>query len=84
MKTRARISLMALAAIALAVAAIPASHAAATRYITVSAQGTVKVVPDAVRISATVSAVASTSKDALAAANKSATAIRAALKISKD
>lgn len=83
MKTRRRISVIALTIIALAGAVLPAANAAATRYITVSAQGTVKVVPDAVRISATVSAVASTSKDALAAANKSATAIRAALKSAK-
>ena len=83
MKTRKSILVIALASIALVGAVIPAANAAATRYITVSAQGTVKVVPDAVRISATVSAVASTSKDALSTANKSATAIRAVLKSAK-
>ena len=83
MKTRKRISVITIATIALAGAVIPAANAAATRYITVSAQGTVKVVPDAVRIGATVSTVASTSKDALAAANKTATAIRAVLRSAK-
>lgn len=49
------------------------------RYITVSADGTVKVTPDAVRLNATISVVVSTSKQALAATSTSATAVRAAL-----
>lgn len=49
------------------------------RYITVSADGTVKVTPDAVRLNATISVVESTSKKALAATSTSATAVRAAL-----
>jgi uncharacterized protein YggE len=78
-----RISLFAVLAIALAAVAIPSANAAATRYITVSAQGVVKVVPDAVRINATATSVAATSKEALAATAKTATAVRAALKAAK-
>jgi uncharacterized protein YggE len=78
-----RISLIAVLAIALAAVAIPSANAAATRYITVSAQGVVKVVPDAVRINATATSVAATSKEALAATATTATAVRAALKAAK-
>ncbi len=49
-----------------------------TRYISLSSSGTVKVVPDAVRINATVSVVLPTNKEALAAASTSANAARAA------
>ena len=52
---------------------------APTHYITVSADGTVKVAPDAVRLNATISVMASTSKKALAATSTSAAAARAAL-----
>ncbi len=58
----------------------PSSMAAEpTRYITVSADGTVKVAPDAVRLNATVSVVSGTSKEALSATSTSAAAVRAAL-----
>lgn len=61
------------------IAFAPASHAATpNRYITVSADGTVKVAPDAVRINATVSVVGATSKEALAATATSSSAVRAA------
>ena len=83
MNTRKRISVIALLVICVAGIVAPSANAAVTRYITVSAQGTIKVTPDAVRLSATVSAVAATSKDALAAANKTAAAVRAALKAAK-
>ena len=56
-----------------------ANAAAATRYITVSAEGTVKVAPDAVRLTATVSVVANTNKEALALANTNSAAVRKAL-----
>lgn len=58
----------------------PASHAATTpnRYITISADGTVKVTPDAVRINATVSVVGTTSKEAMASVATSAAAVRSA------
>ena len=48
--------------------AAPAS-AADTRYITISATGTTTVVPDAVRINATVSVLGTTSKGALSTAS---------------
>ena len=52
---------------------------AATRYITVNADGTVKVTPDAVRINGTVSVVGANSKDALATASSAMTKVRKAL-----
>jgi uncharacterized protein YggE len=83
MTTRKRISVIALLVTVAAGVLSPAAEAAATRYIKVSAQGVVKVVPDAVRINATATAVAATSKEALAATAKTATAVRAALKTAK-
>ena len=62
------------------VALAPASMAAApTRSISVSAEGTVKVTPDAVRMSATATVVAASNKEALAETTKAAAAVRAAL-----
>ena len=58
--------------------AMPAS-AAETRYITISATGTTTVVPDAVRINATVSVLGTTSTDALGSASATAAAVRKAL-----
>ena len=58
--------------------AMPAS-AAETRYITISATGTTTVIPDAVRINATVSVVGASSKSALATASTTSSAVRAAL-----
>lgn len=73
-----------LAIIALIAAPITVQSASATttspRHITVNAEGTVKVVPDAVRINATVSVIAATSKAALAEVATTATALRVALK----
>lgn len=57
----------------------PASMAASpNRYITISADGTVKVAPDAVRINAAVSIVGATSKEAMAAVSASAATVRTA------
>lgn len=56
-----------------------AANAAAARYIKVSAEGTVKVTPDAVRLTATVSVVGTTNKEALASTSTSAAAVRKAL-----
>ena len=78
-----RISAIAALSLAFVALVAPASEAAATRYITVKAQGTVQVTPDAVRISASANNVAASSKEALAATAKSSAAIRAALKSSK-
>ena len=62
------------------VALAPASMAAApTRSISVNAEGTVKVTPDAVRMSATATVVAASNKEALAETAKAAAAVRTAL-----
>ncbi len=68
-----------IALIAALVAPTSANAATATRYITVSAEGAVKVAPDAVRLTATVSVVAATNKEALAATNTNSAAVRKAL-----
>ena len=83
MKTRTRISLLAVITLAIAALVVPSANAAATRYITISSQGSVKVVPDAVRISASSTNVAATSKEALAATAKTTAAVRAALTAAK-
>lgn len=64
--------------------AMPATAANSNaRYITISATGTTTVVPDAVRINATVSTLAKTSKEALAASSTTASEIRKALTANK-
>jgi len=83
MKTRTRISLLAVITVAIAALVAPSANAAATRYITISSQGSVKVVPDAVRISASSTNVAATSKEALAATAKTTAAVRTALTAAK-
>ena len=75
-------SLLLVAPIALIASLItPASAnaAVATRYITVSAEGTVKVAPDAVRLNATVTSVAPSAKEALASTSTNSAAVRKAL-----
>ena len=62
--------------------AVPAS-AADTRYITISAIGTTTVVPDAVRVNATVSVIASSSKIALSTAGKTSNTVRKVLDANK-
>ena len=59
------------------------ANAADSRYITVSATGTATVVPDAVRINATVSVLGTTSKGALSSAGTTSTAVRSALTANK-
>jgi uncharacterized protein YggE len=83
MTTRRRISTLAVISLSLVALVAPSANAAATRYITISSQGSVKVVPDAVRITATSTNVAATSKEALAATAKTSAAVRAALTSSK-
>ena len=75
----ALISLTLISGVALA---LPAS-AADSRYITVSATGSATVVPDAVRINATVSVLGTTSKGALASAATTSAAVRKALTANK-
>ena len=62
--------------------AVPAS-ATDIRYITISATGATTVVPDAVRINATVSVLGTTSKRALVTASTTSTAVRSALTANK-
>ena len=59
------------------------ANAADTRYITIRATGSTNVVPDAVRITATVSVIGKTSKEALASAGTTASAVRKALTANK-
>jgi len=59
------------------------ANAADTRYITISATGSTNVVPDAVRITATVSVIGKTSKEALATAGSTTSAFRKALTANK-
>lgn len=59
------------------------ANAADTRYITISATGTTNVVPDAVRITASVSVIGKSSKEALANASTTASAVRKALTANK-
>ena len=61
----------------------PPANAADSRYITVSATGAATVVPDAVRINATVSVLGTTSKGALSSAGATSTAVRSALTANK-
>lgn len=83
MTTRKGISVIALLVTITAGIISPAASAAASRYITVTAQGAVKVVPDAVRITATATSVAASSKEALANTAKTSSAVRTALKAAK-
>lgn len=83
MTTRSRISLLAVLTIAIAALVAPTANAAATRYITITSQGSVKVVPNAVRINATSTNIAATSKEALAATAKTSAAVRAVLTSAK-
>lgn len=68
-----------LALVASVASPVSANAATSTRYITVSAEGTVKVAPDAVRLTASVSVVAPTNKEALALTSTNSAAVRKAL-----
>jgi len=77
---------IALSLVGAAVSAGPAAAAASTtntRYITISATGTATVVPDAVRITATVSVLSASSKAALSSAGTTSSAVRGALTAKK-
>ncbi len=82
-------TLRTIAAISVAIALIGGAglsapaNAADTRYITISATGTTNVVPDAVRITASVSVIGKSSKEALATASSTASAVRKALTANK-
>ena len=63
------------------IASMPVASAAtsASRYVTITADGSVKVVPDAVRMNATVTVIAGTSKEAQTQVSTTSAAVRAAL-----
>ena len=77
-KTRV-ISVLALSVLASTFGAQFAQAATPTRYISVSSTGTVKVTPDAVRLNASVSAIAKVSKEALTNANIAADKFRTSI-----
>ena len=82
-------SVRTVAALSVAIALLGAAglstpaNAADSRYITISATGSTNVVPDAVRITATVSVIGKTSKEALATASTTSAAVRKALTANK-
>ena len=76
---RKLIAIPVVALVAAAAFALPASAATPERYVTVNAEGVVQVTPDAVRINASVSLVASTSAQALSKTSTAAAKVRAAL-----
>jgi uncharacterized protein YggE len=77
-KTRV-IAVIAISLLASTLGAQFSQAATPTRYISVSSTGTVKVTPDAVRLNASVSAIAKVSKDALSNANIAASKFRTAI-----
>jgi uncharacterized protein YggE len=66
-------------------ASMPAATAATTpsRYVTITADGSVKVVPDAVRMNATVTVIAGSSKEAQTSVSTTSAAVRATLVAAK-
>jgi len=80
--TKKLIAIPVVAAVALVAAAafaFPASAATPERYITINAEGVVKVTPDAVRLNANVTLIAATSAEALSKTSAAAAKVRAAL-----
>jgi len=69
----------AVALVAAAAFALPASAATPERYITINAEGVVKVTPDAVRLNANVTLISATSAEALSKTSAAAAKVRAAL-----
>ena len=65
--------------IAFALVATPSAAVAATRHVTISSEGTVKITPDAVRLNAAVSLLGTTSAEALKSANATSASLRTAL-----
>jgi uncharacterized protein YggE len=84
--TKRNIAVLSIAlALVAGVASVPAASAATgpSRYVTITADGSVKVVPDAVRMNATVTVIAGTSKEAQAQVSTTSAALRAALTAAK-
>ena len=84
--TKRNITVLSIAlALVASVASMPAASAATSpsRYVTITADGSVKVVPDAVRMNATVTVIAGTSKEAQGQVSTTSAAVRAALTAAK-
>jgi uncharacterized protein YggE len=84
--TKRNIAVLSVAlALVAGVASVPAASAATSpsRYVTITADGSVKVVPDAVRMNATVTVIAGTSKEAQAQVSTTSAGVRAALTAAK-
>jgi uncharacterized protein YggE len=84
--TKRNIAVLSVAlALVAGVASVPAASAAASpsRYVTITADGSDKFVPDAVRMNATVTVIAGTSKEAQAQVSTTSAAVRAALTAAK-
>jgi len=84
--TKRNIAVLSIAlALVAGVASVPAASAATgpSRYVTITADGSVKVVPDAVRMNATVTVIAGSSKEAQAQVSTTSAAVRAALTAAK-
>jgi len=77
------IALLMLSLAGLSLSPATAATDTSAKGITVSATGTVKVTPDTVRLSATISSLAATNKEALAKANESASTFRTVLLAAK-
>jgi len=84
--TKRNIAVLSVAlALVAGVASVPAASAATSpsRYVTITADGSVKVVPDAVRMNATVTVIAGSSKEAQTQVSTTSAAVRAALVAAK-
>jgi uncharacterized protein YggE len=84
--TKRNITVLSVAlALVAGIASMPAASAATSpsRYVTITADGSVKVVPDAVRMNATVTVIAGSSKEAQAQVSSTSAAVRAALTAAK-
>jgi len=84
--TKRNIAVLSVAlALVAGIASVPAASAATSpsRYVAITADGSVKVVPDAVRMNATVTVIAGTSKEAQAQVSTTSAAVRAALTTAK-
>jgi uncharacterized protein YggE len=84
--TKRKITVLSVAiALIAGVASIPSASAATSpsRYVTITADGSVKVVPDAVGMNATVTVIAGTSKEAQSQVSTTSAAVRAALTAAK-
>jgi uncharacterized protein YggE len=84
--TKRNIAVLSIAlALVAGVVSVPAASAASgpSRYVTITADGSVKVVPDAVRMNATVTVIAGSSKEAQAQVSTTSAAVRAALTAAK-